>query len=69
MNADGTNQTRLTQNSANDEDPNWSPDGSQIAFISMRDGHYEIYTMNIDGSGQIRVTNTNGHASDPCWRS
>jgi dipeptidyl aminopeptidase/acylaminoacyl peptidase len=68
MNADGSNLVRLTNNSADDEDPNWSPDGTKIAFISMRDGHYEIYTMNADGSNQTRITTTNGHAIDPDWK-
>jgi dipeptidyl aminopeptidase/acylaminoacyl peptidase len=34
MDADGSNQTNLTSNSADDEAPSWSPDGSKIAFIS-----------------------------------
>ena len=68
MNTDGSNLNRLTSNSADDEDPNWSPDGTKIAFISKRDGHYEIYLMNVDGSDQIRVTYSNGHAVDPDWK-
>ncbi|MCH8992957.1 MAG: PD40 domain-containing protein, partial [Acidobacteria bacterium] len=38
--------TRLTNNAAIDSDPAWSPDGSQIAFGSDRDGNSEIYIMN-----------------------
>ena len=56
MNADGTNQTRITDNPASDEAPAWSPDGSKIAFTSDRDGNPEIYVMNADGTDQTRLT-------------
>jgi dipeptidyl aminopeptidase/acylaminoacyl peptidase len=52
MNSDGTNQTRLTNNSATDYEPTFSPDGSKIAFTSNRDGNDEIYVMNSDGTNQ-----------------
>ena len=57
MNADGTGQTRLTNNAAFDIEPAWSPDGTKIAFASDRDGNVEIYVMNADGTGQTRLTN------------
>ena len=38
MNADGSNQTRLTNNPADDFYPSFSGDGSKIAFVSNRDG-------------------------------
>ena len=37
MNADGSAQTRLTDNKAHDTSPAWSPDGARIAFTSDRD--------------------------------
>jgi Tol biopolymer transport system component len=64
MNADGTNQTKLTNDGDGllcttgktwDENASWSPDGKKIIFTSSRasNGFNEsLYTMNADGTGQ-----------------
>jgi len=67
MDADGNNQTRLTNNSSYDICPAWSPDGQQIAFVSGRNGNYEIYIVNADGSGERRITNNPGNDDCPLW--
>ena len=67
MNADGSNQTRLTNNPAEDGMPAWSPDGSCLAFNSDRDGNFEIYVMDADGSNQTRLTNDPGWDTMPAW--
>ena len=67
MNADGSEQTNLTDNSAGDSGPVWSPDGSKIAFVSDRDGDWEIYVMNADGSGQTNLTNNPEDDWAPAW--
>jgi Tol biopolymer transport system component len=36
---------------ARDENPDWSPDGTQIAFYSERAGNAEIYVMSADSRG------------------
>jgi Tol biopolymer transport system component/DNA-binding winged helix-turn-helix (wHTH) protein len=38
-------------------DPSFSPDGTQIAFTSWRDGNAEIYVMDSDGANVRRLTN------------
>ena len=67
MNANGTNQIRLTNSSAQELDPSFSPDGSRIAFATNRDGNYEIYVMNSDGTNQTRLTNNTAVDVDPSW--
>ena len=36
----------------NSASPAWSPDGSQIAFVTDRTGRWEIWVMDVDGSNQ-----------------
>ena len=66
-NADGTDQTRLTNNAAVDDHPSWSPDGSKIAFHSGRDGGNRMYVMNADGTDQTRLTNDSTEEMYPTW--
>jgi Tol biopolymer transport system component len=67
MNPNGSSQTRLTNNPAADYTPDWSPDGSKIAFVSNRDGDHESYVMNANGSSPIRLTTTAGLDVQPVW--
>jgi Tol biopolymer transport system component len=67
MNADGSNQTNITNNTAGDDQPSWSPDGSKIAFVSFRNSNFDIYTMNADGSNQIRLTTDASDDEAPGW--
>ena len=67
MDADGSNQTRLTHNPAFDESPDWSSDGTKIAFLSERDGNGEIYVMDADGSNQTRLTHNPAFDAYPTW--
>jgi Tol biopolymer transport system component len=67
MNQDGSGLSRLTNNTVNDYDPAWSPNGTKIAFSSRRDGNDEIYVMNRDGSDQTRLTDDPAWDQDPDW--
>ncbi len=52
MNADGSDQTRLTNNPAEDRDPVWSRDGQRITFARQSNGIWEI---NADGTNEHRI--------------
>jgi dipeptidyl aminopeptidase/acylaminoacyl peptidase len=61
MNADGSNQTRLTKLPADSVHPRWSPDSKQIVFAhGPADGRYEIYLMKADGSDPSALTDSPG---------
>jgi len=53
MNADGSNQTRLTFGEYSDVTPqSWSPKDARMVFNSDRDGNFQIYAMNVDRHNQ-----------------
>ena len=67
MDSDGSNEIQLTSVPGQDSQPDWSPDGTRIAFSGLRDGNYEIYVMNADGSDLTNLTNNPGEDRNPAW--
>ena len=70
MNADGTDQRRITHNPTFDIGPVWSPDGRQIAFHGVQfvggvPVSISIFLINADGSGQTELPGTCGQF--PSW--
>ena len=67
MDADGTNQTQLTNNNDDDEHPTWSPDGQRIAFCLTEMETLEIYVMDADGKNQTQLTQQQRRRLEPSW--
>lgn len=65
--ADGSDFVNLSNHVANDLDPVWSPDGQQIAFVSDRNGNYDIYLMKRDGSDVRQLTTDTMDERYPAW--
>ena len=68
MNADGTNQMRLTFDPAEDVFADWSPDSTQLTFRSTRDaGNQDVYKMDASGANQVRLTTHPAPDETPRW--
>lgn len=66
MDANGANQTDISNNPADEEDPSWSPDGSRILFVSIRNASHQIFVMDPDGSDVAQLT-ASEESRSPKW--
>jgi serine/threonine protein kinase/Tol biopolymer transport system component len=77
VNMDGTDLLQITDMEQGACQPSWSPDGSQLVFISPCAGRGEfyetiynessLYIINADGSGLKQLTQSPGSDFDPAW--
>ena len=49
------------------EQPARSPDGTKVAFSSIRDRNLEIYVMDADGGNPVNLTRDDAFDSAPAW--
>ena len=66
MNADGS-APRLLADDASAASPAGSPNGQSVAFMSQRDGNWEVYRVKLDGTGLTRLTNNGASDGLPVW--
>jgi len=61
-------ETQLTKNGFADIAPSWSPDGKNIAFASVVDGTYQLFSINAEGKNSTRLIRSSGvDDTQPAW--
>ena len=73
MNSDGTQRSNLTDSSAYEGSPAFSPNGKRIAFskysFSRTEGESaEIFVMRADGTREKKLTDTRAYEWGPNWQ-
>ncbi len=68
VNADGTDEKKITDFPGFCTAPMFSPDGKRIAFYGRsKEGNLDIYTMKPDGSGIKNITQDTTEDYSPAW--
>lgn len=67
INADGSGLRQLTSSQSENADPSWSPDGSQVVFVSDRDGPRHLYVVDAGGLNLRRLTDDTVDDQSPHW--
>ena len=49
------NSTRITNDTEPDQNPVWSADGKQLAYVSTKESYSSIYRKSADGTGQAEL--------------
>jgi len=67
LNRDGSGHRALTSGLAADTAPRWSPDGTQLLYLSDRGGARQIYRLWLDTGVSARVTESATPPSGAAW--
>src|SRR5262249_9565461 len=71
--ADGGERTQMTDGEWDDTEPTWSPNGTQIAFVSYREAdrdtvsRSDLWVISAAGGAARKLTQSTGEASAPAF--
>lgn len=65
---DGHNPIQITHDQSIDLSPTWSPDGTQIAYVSFKDGGPKIFVLNLLDGAEHLLCGYPGLNIAPAWR-
>lgn len=63
----GSKPIQLTQGDKNASQPNWSPDGQWISFVSNRDGKNNLYLLPVGGGESEKITDVKTGVGSYKW--
>ena len=64
--SDGRHERQITRDGSDKEDPAWSPDGRQVAYVLVGPKN-SLHVMNVDGSGDRTITPASQSPIHPEW--
>lgn len=64
---DGKKVQKLTNGTHISDEPNWSPDGTSIVHVSVRDGSKALYLIKAAGGDARQLTEHLGQDFSPVW--
>ena len=67
VSAGGSKTLKLTNHEKSDWGPQWSPDGSQIAFLSSRSEKTQVYSINVSGGEAVQITDSKEGVNSFKW--
>jgi len=67
VDGDGSNPNRVRQLQGHLWSPQYSPDGSKIAFVHYARGRGQVYVMNQDGSDAVNISSNKFCDRSPVW--
>ncbi|MDQ7027634.1 MAG: hypothetical protein Q9P44_18985 [Anaerolineae bacterium] len=67
INVGSTTPIRLTNDVADERDPEWNLDGTRLAYTSRQDGNWELYVYDVATQAASRVTFDLAFQANPTW--